>query len=40
MKHKELRHNATGRRLSKKPLAVHRGFTPFTLNYYAMIYTN
>ncbi|WP_268874593.1 MULTISPECIES: hypothetical protein [Erysipelotrichaceae] len=40
MKQRAFRHNATGRRLSKKPLAVHRGFTPFTLNYHAMIYTN
>lgn len=32
--------NATERRLSKKSLAVHRGFTPFALNHYAMIYTN
>ena len=40
MEEKAFRHNATEHRLSKKSLAVHRGFTPFTLNYYAMIYTN
>ncbi|MFQ8809256.1 MAG: hypothetical protein ACLR8M_10200 [Oscillospiraceae bacterium] len=40
MEEKAFRHNATERRLSKKSLAVHRGFTPFALNHYAMIYTN
>jgi hypothetical protein len=40
MKQRAFRHNATERRLSKKSLAVHRGFTPFALNHHAMIYTN
>ena len=37
---KAFRHNATKHRPLKKPLAVYRGFMPFTLNYHAMIYTN
>ena len=36
MEEKAFRHNATEHRLSKKSLAVHRGFTPFALNHYAM----
>ncbi|MFR8010966.1 MAG: hypothetical protein ACLU8W_04290 [Clostridia bacterium] len=37
---KAFRHNATKHRPLKKPLAVYRGFMPFTLNHHAMIYTN
>ena len=40
MEEKAFRHNVTERKPLKKPLAVHRGFMPFTLNYHAMIYTN
>ena len=40
MEEKAFRHNVTERKPLKKPLAVHRCFMPFILNYHAMIYTN